>query len=202
MLRRHARDGHPGGAARARSTPTPTSSSAPRTPPAPSRSSWPRCFGIAIDCGATTINIPDTVGYALPLEFGDFIREQYRLCPSLHDVTVSVHCHNDLGLAVANSLAAVRAGAAQVECTVNGIGERAGNASLEEVVMALHTRGELLRLRHRHRHQEIARTQPPGQHADRLSDPAQQGHRRAQRLRPRIGHPPGRRARSRRPTRS
>ena len=98
-------------------------------------------FGIAIECGATTINVPDTVGYALPLEWGDFIREQYRLCPALSDVTVSVHCHNDLGLATANSLAAVRAGATQVECAVNGIGERAGNASLEEVVMALATRG-------------------------------------------------------------
>jgi 2-isopropylmalate synthase len=98
-------------------------------------------FGIAIECGATTINVPDTVGYALPLEWGDFVREQYRLCPALHDVTVSVHCHNDLGLATANSLAAVRAGATQVECAVNGIGERAGNASLEEVVMALATRG-------------------------------------------------------------
>jgi 2-isopropylmalate synthase len=79
-------------------------------------------FGIAIECGATTINVPDTVGYALPLEWGDFIREQYRLCPALHDVTVSVHCHDDLGLATANSLAAVRAGATQVECAVNGIG--------------------------------------------------------------------------------
>ena len=98
-------------------------------------------FDIAIASGATTINVPDTVGYALPLEWGDFIREQYRLCPALSDVTVSVHCHNDLGLATANSLAAVRAGATQVECAVNGIGERAGNASLEEVVMALATRG-------------------------------------------------------------
>jgi 2-isopropylmalate synthase len=98
-------------------------------------------FAIAVECGATTINVPDTVGYALPLEWGDFIREQYRLCPSLSDVTVSVHCHNDLGLATANSLAAVRAGAGQVECAINGIGERAGNASLEEVVMALRTRG-------------------------------------------------------------
>jgi 2-isopropylmalate synthase len=99
-------------------------------------------LGIAVECGATTINVPDTVGYALPHEFGDFIRELFRLCPSLRDVTVSVHCHNDLGLATANSLAAVRAGATQVECAVNGIGERAGNASLEEVVMALRTRGE------------------------------------------------------------
>jgi 2-isopropylmalate synthase len=99
-------------------------------------------LGVAVECGATTINVPDTVGYALPLEFGDFIRELFRLCPALHDITVSVHCHNDLGLATANSLAAVRAGATQVECAVNGIGERAGNTSLEEVVMALKTRGD------------------------------------------------------------
>ena len=101
-----------------------------------------RVLDLAVQCGATTINVPDTVGYALPLEFGDFIRELYRLAPSLHDVHVSVHCHNDLGLATANSLAAVRAGATQVECAVNGIGERAGNASLEEVVMAIRTRGD------------------------------------------------------------
>ena len=101
-----------------------------------------KVFGAAVECGATTINVPDTVGYALPLEFGDFLRRLYELCPSLHDVTVSVHCHNDLGLATANSLAAVRAGATQVECAVNGIGERAGNTSLEEVVMAIRTRGE------------------------------------------------------------
>jgi 2-isopropylmalate synthase len=101
-----------------------------------------RVLDLAVQCGATTINVPDTVGYALPLEFGDFIRELYRLAPSLKDVHVSVHCHNDLGLATANSLAAVRAGATQVECAVNGIGERAGNASLEEVVMAIRTRGE------------------------------------------------------------
>jgi 2-isopropylmalate synthase len=101
-----------------------------------------KVLGAAVECGATTINVPDTVGYAMPLEFGDFIRQLYELCPALHDVTVSVHCHNDLGLATANSLAAVRAGATQVECAVNGIGERAGNTSLEEVVMAIRTRGE------------------------------------------------------------
>ena len=101
-----------------------------------------KVLGVAVECGATTINVPDTVGYALPLEFGDLIRELFRLTPSLRGVTVSVHCHNDLGLATANSLAAVRAGATQVECAVNGIGERAGNTSLEEVVMAIKTRGE------------------------------------------------------------
>ena len=102
--------------------------------------------------------MPDTVGYALPLEFGDFIRELYRLAPSLHDVHVSVHCHNDLGLATANSLAAVRAGATQVECAVNGIGERAGNASLEEVVMAIRTRGEYFDCETGVDTKEIART--------------------------------------------
>ena len=113
---------------------------------------------LAVQCGATTINVPDTVGYALPLEFGDFIRELYRLAPSLHDVHVSVHCHNDLGLATANSLAAVRAGATQVECAVNGIGERAGNASLEEVVMAIRTRGEYFASETGVDTKEIART--------------------------------------------
>ena len=99
-------------------------------------------LAVAVECGATTINVPDTVGYAVPDEFGGLIRELFRLAPSLRDVHVSVHCHNDLGLATANSLAAVRAGATQVECAVNGIGERAGNASLEEVVMAIRTRGD------------------------------------------------------------
>ena len=117
-----------------------------------------RVFATAVECGATTINVPDTVGYAMPLEFGDFIRELHRLCPSLHDVCVSVHCHNDLGLATANSLAAVRAGATQVECAVNGIGERAGNTSLEEVVMALRTRGEYFGCETGVHTTEIART--------------------------------------------
>jgi 2-isopropylmalate synthase len=94
----------------------------------------------AIAAGATTINLPDTVGYGLPDGYEAFLREIQRLCPELARVTLSVHCHNDLGLAVANTLAGVHAGAGQVECTVNGIGERAGNASLEEVVMALRVR--------------------------------------------------------------
>jgi 2-isopropylmalate synthase len=94
----------------------------------------------AIQAGATTINLPDTVGYCLPEEHAAFLSEVQRLCPELARVTLSVHCHNDLGLAVANTLAGIRAGATQVECTVNGIGERAGNAALEEVVMALRVR--------------------------------------------------------------
>ena len=95
---------------------------------------------IAIDEGATTINIPDTVGYAMPDEYAAFLRRLYELAPGLRDVVLSVHCHDDLGLAVANSFAGVRAGARQVEVAVNGIGERAGNASLEEIVMLLETR--------------------------------------------------------------
>jgi 2-isopropylmalate synthase len=95
---------------------------------------------IAIDEGATTINIPDTVGYAMPQEYADFLATLYERVPGLRDVILSVHCHDDLGLAVANSFAGVRAGARQVECAINGIGERAGNASLEEFVMLLHTR--------------------------------------------------------------
>jgi 2-isopropylmalate synthase len=93
-----------------------------------------------IAVGATTVNLPDTVGYTTPDEHYEFFMKIRELAPSLEKVTLSSHCHNDLGLAVANSLAAVRAGAGQVECTVNGIGERAGNAAMEEIVMALHTR--------------------------------------------------------------
>jgi 2-isopropylmalate synthase len=98
----------------------------------------------AVRAGATTVNLPDTVGYALPDEYAAFLRLVRRHCPELDSVTLSVHCHDDLGLAVANSLAGVVAGAGQVECTVNGIGERAGNAALEEVVMAARTRRESL----------------------------------------------------------
>src|SRR5215217_7751755 len=95
---------------------------------------------IAIDEGGTTINVPDTVGYAMPHEYAEFLGRLYELVPGLRDVVLSVHCHDDLGLAVANSFAGVLAGARQVECAVNGIGERAGNASLEEIVMLLRTR--------------------------------------------------------------
>jgi 2-isopropylmalate synthase len=95
---------------------------------------------LAIECGATTLNIPDTVGYATPEEYFALIAGIRKHVPGADRVILSTHCHNDLGLAVANSLAGVRAGARQIECTINGIGERAGNASLEEVVMALHTR--------------------------------------------------------------
>src|SRR5581483_2889582 len=97
-----------------------------------------------VEAGATTLNIPDTVGYAVPAEFAALIRTIREKVRGIENVTISVHCHNDLGLAVANTLAAIEAGARQVECTVNGIGERAGNAALEEIVMALKVRGDRL----------------------------------------------------------
>jgi len=99
-----------------------------------------RCVETAIKAGARTINIPDTVGYAVPEEFAALIAMLMNRVPNIDKAVISVHCHNDLGLAVANSLAAVGAGARQVECTINGLGERAGNAALEEIVMALKTR--------------------------------------------------------------
>jgi len=102
-----------------------------------------RVFTEVIKAGATTLNVPDTVGYLSPDEFGGLIRYLMENVPNIGDVDVSVHCHNDLGLATANSLAGVLAGASQIECTINGIGERAGNTALEEVVMAIHTRPEI-----------------------------------------------------------
>ena len=97
---------------------------------------------VAVEAGATTLNIPDTVGYLTPDEYGAMIRDLNQNVPGIENCILSTHCHDDLGVAVANSLAGVRDGARQVECTINGIGERAGNASLEEVVMAIHTRGQ------------------------------------------------------------
>ena len=99
-----------------------------------------RCVEAAIDAGASTVNIPDTVGYTVPDEYHDLIAMLFNRVPNIDEAVISVHCHNDLGLAVANSLAAVQAGARQVECTINGLGERAGNAAMEEIVMALLTR--------------------------------------------------------------
>jgi len=111
-----------------------------------------------IDAGATTVNIPDTVGYAIPSEWYERIFEILKRVPNAKKALISVHCHNDLGLAVANSLAAVQAGAGQVECTINGLGERAGNASLEEIVMALHTRQDLFNATTGINTREICRT--------------------------------------------
>src|SRR3954462_14691718 len=113
---------------------------------------------IALDEGATTINVPDTVGYAMPGEYAAFLTDLYEMVPALRGVTLSVHCHDDLGLAVANSFAGVQAGARQVECAINGIGERAGNASLEEIVMLLKTREADVGLSTGVSTREIART--------------------------------------------
>jgi 2-isopropylmalate synthase len=113
---------------------------------------------IAIDEGATTINVPDTVGYDMPDEYAAFLARMYELTPGLKNVVLSVHCHDDLGLAVANSMAGVQAGARQIECAVNGIGERAGNASIEELIMLIETRKDRLGLSTGAVTTEIART--------------------------------------------
>lgn len=112
----------------------------------------------AIEEGATTLNIPDTVGYATTEEYGEMIAGIRKNVPGAEKVVISTHCHDDLGLAVANSLAGVRAGARQIECTINGIGERAGNASLEEVVMALHTRKQFFGVATHINTRELARS--------------------------------------------
>lgn len=116
-----------------------------------------RMVEAAINAGATTVNIPDTVGYTIPSEFGGIISTLFNRVPNIDKAVISVHCHNDLGLAVANSLAAVEQGARQVECTINGIGERAGNCSLEEIAMTLKTREQLLNLTTGIRNQEISK---------------------------------------------
>jgi len=112
----------------------------------------------AIEAGATVVNIPDTTGYTVPEQFGALIRSIREHVPNITRATISVHCHDDLGLAVANSLAGIRNGARQVECTINGIGERAGNAALEEVVMALRTRADYFGLRTGVQAREFCRT--------------------------------------------
>jgi len=112
----------------------------------------------ALQSGATTLNVPDTVGYSTPDEYGTLVAGVRANVPGVERVTISAHCHDDLGLAVANSLAAVRAGAGQAECTINGIGERAGNAALEEFVMALHTRRPFFGLYTNIETRELART--------------------------------------------
>ena len=121
----------------------------------------------AVEAGATTINLPDTVGYMLPTEYANFIRYVRQLCPELEQVVLSAHCHDDLGLAVANSLAALDAGVQQLECTVNGIGERAGNASLEEIVMAMRVRGDAL---HAHTDIDVSQIGPASRLVERLTN--------------------------------
>src|SRR5262249_4153686 len=126
-----------------------------------SRSDWDflcRVFEATIDAGATVINITDTLGYMQPPEFGEMVRLVMEHVPNIGRAAVSVHCHNDLGMATALSLDAVKAGAEWVECTVNGVGERAGNASLEEIVMALKTRADFFACETGVRTEQIWRT--------------------------------------------
>ena len=148
----------------------------------------------AIRAGARTVNIPDTVGYATPAQMGATIAMLRNRVPNIDQAVISVHCHNDLGLAVANSLAAVEHGAGQIECTINGIGERAGNCSLEEVVMAMRTRNDVYHCETAVNTRRLVPTSRLVSEHHRPAGPAEQGHRRPQRLRPRSGHPPGRHA--------
>lgn len=117
-----------------------------------------RMVEAAINAGARTINIPDTVGYTIPSEFGGILHSLFNRVPNIDKAVISVHCHDDLGLSVANSISAVQQGARQIECTINGIGERAGNCSLEEIAMILKTRGDMLGVQTGINHQEIIRT--------------------------------------------
>ena len=149
-----------------------------------------------IDAGATTINLPDTVGYSHARRDRRVLHGDHRRrCRAASKAIFSTHCHDDLGLAVANSLAAIRAGARQVECTINGIGERAGNASLEEIVMVSHVRARSRAVHDRHRHpRDLSRRSQLLTEADRRGRAGQQGDRRPQRVRARSRHPPGRHA--------
>ncbi|XKM12573.1 2-isopropylmalate synthase [Orbaceae bacterium ac157xtp] len=117
-----------------------------------------RIVEATINAGATTINIPDTVGYTVPYQFGGIIRTLFERVPNIHKAVISVHCHDDLGLSVANSLCAVQEGARQIEGAMNGLGERAGNTALEEVIMAIKVRQDILNVHTRINHQEIYRT--------------------------------------------
>ena len=136
-----------------------------------------------IEAGATTVNIPDTVGYTVPQEFHEVFAYLKQHVRGIDNIVLSVHCHDDLGMAVANSLAAVRAGARQIECTINGIGERAGNCSLEEVAMALKTRESFLRRADEHQYDSPLSDQPSRLADHRHADSAQQGDRRRERVR-------------------
>ena len=153
-----------------------------------------RCVEAAINAGATTINIPDTVGYTVPEEYFALIKMIRERVPNADKARFSAHCHDDLGMAVANSLAGVRAGIRQIECTINGIGERAGNASLEEVVMAIKVRNDVLPY---WTNVELDDAHPgveAGGGRDLVPGAVQQGDRRAERVRARERHPPGRHA--------
>jgi 2-isopropylmalate synthase len=154
-----------------------------------------RVLEAVIKEGATTINIPDTVGYAVPELYGNFIKTLRERIPNSDKAIWSVHCHNDLGMAVANSLAGVKIGGArQIECTINGLGERAGNCALEEAVMAIKTRKDYFGSGSGHRYPAHRGSQPHGQPNHRLCGATQQGRGGRQRLCARQRHSPGRRA--------
>ncbi len=148
---------------------------------------------VAVDAGASVLNVPDTVGYTTPMEFTHLVQQVRERVVRDRDVIISVHCHNDLGLAVANSLAAIEAGARQVECTINGIGERAGNASLEEIVMALHVRADRLPFETGIKTHELYPDEPTAFEHRRIRRAAKQSDRRSQRFRARSRHSPARR---------
>ena len=150
------------------------------------------CFRVAVECGATTINVPDTVGYATPTEFGELVRVVREGTPD--HVVISTHCHNDLGLAVANSLAGIENGARQVEVAVNGIGERAGNCSLEEIAMIVRTRGQALGVTHGLNIKEIVRTSRLVSMTTGYSVQPNKAVVGRQRVRARERYPPARRA--------
>ena len=142
-----------------------------------------RCVEAAIKAGATTINIPDTVGYTTPDEYAALFRMVRERVPNADKAIFSVHCHNDLGMAVANSLAGVEGGARQIECTINGIGERAGNAALEEIVMAIQTARRRAALLDRHRRHDADARLEARLGRDLVPGAVQQGDRRPERLR-------------------
>ena len=147
------------------------------------RSYLVECCHAAVEAGATVLNLPDTVGYCLEEEYERMFRDVKTRVPGMDNVILSTHTHDDLGLAVANTLAGVKGGARQVECTINGIGERAGNAALEEVVMAIYVRGDALGMGTGIRKERAVRIQPDADSTDRHGRAAQQGHRRPECLR-------------------
>ena len=179
---------------RTRSRSSTTSSSRRWTRRAPTSSSPPRCCRSRSTRARRRSTSPTRSATRRRTSTPRSWRRLYELVPDLRDVVLSVHCHDDLGLAVANSLAGVRAGARQVECAINGIGERAGNASLEEIVMLLHTRAARPGLHDRRQHARDRAHEPHGLAPHRLPGAAEQGDRRPQRVRARVRHPPGRRA--------
>ena len=153
-----------------------------------------RVIQAAVDAGATVVNIPDTTGYSLPEEFGRRIKYLMEGVRGIENVTVAVHCHNDLGMATALAMAGVKNGATQIECTINGLGERAGNTAMEEVVMAIKMHGDELDAHTDINTRELPEGQPSRVVHHGHERAGQQGHRRCERVRALVGHPPGRRA--------